>query len=453
MKLTTNHISGLKKIQNDPAAFVEGWLGSSIYSKQKEILFSVRDNRRTSVRSCNSAGKSFISARVVIWYLHAYPDSMVITTAPTMNQVTNILWREVRSAFSATRLPLLGRCLTSRYEIGTTWYAMGFKSDDASPDKFQGFHADRILLVVDEAAGVAEPVYGALDAIMTGENTRQLLIGNPTSVSGSFYESHHKMRSRYNTITISANDTPNFTGEGQGRPYLITKTWVDDVISRHGEDSPYVQSRVFANFPRVGEKTLIPLVWIEKCANQRIATVDGEVVAGLDIARYGGDENAICIRRGPKILHEEQWSGIDLMETVGKVRNILRNYPDLKRINADEIGLGGGVVDRLKELDYPVVGVNVGKASSNSQAWSNLRNELWWNLRERFREFDIIGPIGEETQAQLSSIRYKYDSRHTHPVIETKEELKKRGLKSPDRAEAMLLSFADIKKEDSWEII
>jgi phage terminase large subunit len=451
--LDTRARQGLARIRRDPVGWCESWLGDSLWEKQKEILCSVRDNRRTSVKSCHSGGKSFVAARAVLWYLHAHPDSVVITTAPTFNQVQNVLWRELRTAASRSKLPLLGRALTVRYEIDTKWYAMGFKSADTDSSSFQGFHAERILLVIDEAAGVAEPVFEATNAMMTSQHARMLLIGNPTSVSGSFYDSHHKMRDRYNCITISAEDTPNLKAGRTVRNYLITQEWIDDAVAAHGEDSPYVQSRVFANFPTIGINTIIPLSWIEQANAQDIDVNEGEIEAGLDIARYGDDLNALCIRRGPKVLLEEVWSGVDTMTTVAKVRQFLALFPGLARIKVDGIGVGGGVVDRLIEMDYPVIDVNVGARSSDPTKWPNFRHEMWWQARERFRDLEIIGPIREETIAQLSSVRYSYRSSHTHPIVEDKEQMKKRGLKSPDRAEALLLAFARVPNSTAtWEV-
>ncbi len=435
-------VAGLERIRQEPAAFMAEWLGADLWAKQIEIAEAVRDHRRVAVKSCHSSGKSFLSARLVLWFLHAYPGAVVITTAPTFNQVQNILWRELRAAYRSARRPLLGRCLQTQYDISPDWYALGFKSEDTAPDRFQGFHSEHALVIIDEAAGVAEQVYEALDAVLTSEAARMLLIGNPTNPAGTFYEAFHAARSLYHTITIAAADTPNIQAGQTVRPYLITQQWIDDAIAEHGEDSPYVQSRVYARFPSLGENTLIPLAWLEAARHRRIEDTDDELEAGLDVARFGGDENSLCIRKGARVLAQHAWSGLDTMATVGKVRNILTEYPTLKALKVDVIGVGAGVADRLREQGYPVVDVNVGSSASNTEKFANLRCELWWNLRERFREGSISGPMDETTLGQLASVRYRYDSRHTHPVIEAKEDAKKRGVKSPDRAEALLLAFA-----------
>lgn len=434
--------AGLRRIRANPGTFFRDWLGIDPWEKQVAIAESVRDHRRTAVKSCHASGKSYITARVVVWYLHAYPSSVVITTAPTGNQVRNILWREINSAYSRAPKPLLGRCLTMQVNIAPDWYALGFKASDTDADRFQGFHSERALVVIDEAAGVAESVFEALDAALTSEQARLLLIGNPTSASGTFYDAFHSARDLYHCITIAAHDTPNLQAGVTIRPYLITQQWIDDAVTRYGAESPYVQSRVHAEFPTLGDDTLIPLAWAEAANVREVATTGGELEGGLDVARLGSDSNALCIRRGPAVLAEYRWSGLDTMQTVGKVRAILTEWLGLVALKVDVIGVGAGVADRLREAGYPVVDVNVASAASDPERFANLRHELWWNLRERFREGQIAGPFDETTLGQLTSIKYKYDSRHTAPLIESKDDMRKRGLRSPDQAEAVLLAFS-----------
>lgn len=439
----------MRRIRRDPAGFICNWLGDDLWKTQIAIAESVRDNRRTAVKSCHGSGKSFLSARIVLWHLHAHTDAIAVTTAPTYNQVRNILWRSLNNAVQRAKRSLLGRALVDRYEIGPEWYALGFKAEDTQSDRFQGFHSEHPLVVIDEAAGVAPTVYDALDAVMTSEDARMLLIGNPTNPEGEFHDAFHKNRGMYHTITISADDTPNFTSGRTVRPYLITPAWVEDAIGKHGEDSPYVQARVYARFPTVGDKNLIPLAWVE-AAHAR--TLDAEptepLEAGLDVARYGDDENALCIRRGPQVVAEHAWSGLDTMETVGKVRDLLTKHPALAVLKIDVIGIGAGVHDRLRELSrakqvpFEVQAVNVANASSKPERWPNLRHELWCGLRERFREGRVAGPLSDLTMGQLSSVKYSYDSTHSDRIVEGKEQMRRRGLRSPDRAEALLLAFA-----------
>ena len=440
-------IAGIERAQHEPAAWMRTFLGADLWEKQTEIAMSVCTHRRTAVKSCHASGKSFLAARIAIWFLHAFPRSIVLTTAPTQNQVENILWREIRSAYGSHANALLGRCLNVQYDIAPDWYGLGFKAADTQPDRFQGFHADYALVIIDEAAGVAPAVYEALDAVMTSENARMLLIGNPTNPSGVFYDAFHPDRALYNLITIAADDTPNIKAGRTVRPYLITQHWIDDVTSKFGPDSAYVQSRVHAQFPRTGTDNLIALGWVEASAaridgvNRATGTDAGAVDAGVDVARTGEDETVIYLRRGLDVIGFDAWNGYDLMQSVGRIRNAIDPYP-VGKIKVDVIGMGAGVADRLRELGYDVVDVNVSTSASDAEKWPNLRHELWWELRELFHRNEVNGVIDETTMGQLTSVKYSFDSRHSMPIIESKEQMKKRGLKSPDRAEALMLAFA-----------
>jgi hypothetical protein len=443
--------AGYRRIREDPAAFIGEWLGADLWSKQIEIAEAVRDHRRVAVKSCHGSGKSFLSARIVIWFLHAYPGSVVITTAPTDNQVVNILWREIGSAYAATRSPVLGRCLTKRYEIAPDWYALGFKAADTAPDRFQGFHAEHALVVIDEAAGVSDTVFEALDAVLTSESARLLLIGNPTNAAGTFYEAFHGARGLYHPITIAAEDTPNIRAGKTVRPYLITQRWIDDAVAKHGPDSDYVRCRVHARFPEADNAALIPLAWIEAADAQRIEMPGAPVEAGLDVARGGGDECSLCIRRGYQVLAHHSWSGPDtrdLMATVGRTRHYVEPYrASLTALKVDVVGIGAGVADRLAELGYPVVPVNAGAASSDPEKWQNLRCEMYWTIREMFRNQEIAGPLDDIAMGQGASVRYRYLSRYPMPVIESKDEAKRRGVASPDRFEALMLAFTNPSRD------
>lgn len=453
------------------ADFIEEDLGFRLWPSQRAIADAVDDYSRVAVRSCHAAGKSAVSARIALAFLMTRPHSIVITTAPTARQVQNILWRYIRTAAAAAKIKLPGRSLQTRYEIAPDWYALGFKGDDNNSDAMQGFHASDLMVIADESAGIAESVFDGMEAILTGRGARLLLIGNPTSMAGTFREAFHASASRYHRIRISAYDTPNFThfgvtrddmlsgvwqrkvaGQAMPFPALVDPAWVEHQIATHGASSPYVVSRIDAEFPDDGGNTLIPLAHIERCEGFSQELDDGAAArwyGGVDVARFGEDETVLCLRRGQIEEAMIAWSGASLMETVGRItaeieqRGIARKAIELR---VDVVGIGAGVADRLKELGYPVVEVNVGAASSDKEKWRNLRHELWWQLRERYREGRIAPAASRDgfddvMKGQLSDVRFTYESTYTHPVIEQKADAKKRGVKSPDRAEAQMLAF------------
>lgn len=442
--------------------FISTTLGADIWDKQVEIADAVDDHRYVAVASCHGAGKSHIAARIALAFLHTNPRSIVLTTAPTARQVQHVLWREINSAYRDSRYPLLGRCLTTRLEIASDWYAIGFKAkadgtkNQSESDAFQGFHADHVLVIFDEAAGVPESVFGSLDAAMTSENAKMLLIGNPTSVSGTFRDAFHRNRALWKTIKISAFDTPNFTAHRVIRPYLVTPQWVENQIKKRGINSPYVQSRIYANFPSIGTNKLIPLAWIESWQN-RVVRPDRSrgIVSGVDIARYGDDESSLAIRCGNALVGTLSWQGESIPSSAKIVHQQLSKWQEkgfkIGEVRVDAIGLGAGVADILREnYDYDVVDISASVQASDTEEWPNFRHEMWWQLHQRMDIDEPAITIGEGVEldedviAQLCDIEYSHkDNRYNGVLIEPKDETKKRTGWSPDRAEAVVLAYCD----------
>lgn len=396
--------------RQNPDFFFRYFLGIEAWSKQIEIAESVRDHRVTTVRSCHAAGKSFIAACIAIWYISAHPESIVVTTAPTWRQVKDILWRNINTRYSKAKIPLGGDTPNmTGWQIASNWFAIGVSSKD--PDKIQGYHAEsgNLLVICDEAAGIDEPIFEGIDAILTSEKCRKLEIGNPTSSSGTFRD-NHKPGAPTNKIKISAFDTPNFVANNirneddliqamkevkrgerkivEVADYLLGPSRVYEWLKKWGVNSPLYQARVRAEFPDVGENNLIPLSWIEAaCTDERLEKVLGlklkhpnildvgehkfeqveaendrlrkeameqyitsrNTVRGVDVARFGSDSTVITPRWGRIMGQQKTYHKEDTMQTAGRVWPQVKNLPtDLTAI--DVIGVGSGVVDRLHEL-------------------------------------------------------------------------------------------------------
>ncbi len=452
-----------RKGKTQPVWWVKKVLGAIPWEKQREILNSVRDNPRTAVRSCHGIGKSFTAGQVILWFLYNFPRSIVLSTAPTWRQVEKLVWKEVRASYKRSKVPLGGHILPKSPEIQIIqdeWYAMGLSTND--PDRFQGYHEKYILVVVDEAAGVPEDIFEAIEGVLTSEHARLLLLGNPTALSGTFYNAFRGPG--WYTIAISAFDTPNFTKFGiteddiangtweakmtgpLPNPKLITPAWVADKYLRWGPESPAYHARVKGQFPTEADDTLIPLAWIE-AAMERDVPEGKPVRIGNDVARFGSDKTVIVPRKGMKVLPLKVYSKKDTMETAGLAAAEQKEH-SAEYILVDVIGQGAGVVDRLNELNYPVVGINVAEAATDTEKFADLRSELWWNLRElldpnpKSNPTPISLPRDDELLGDLSGIKYKYTSRGQIRV-ESKDEMKKRIKRSPDRADAVALAFAD----------
>lgn len=428
----------LKRCRKDPAFFATEVLGHRLWSKQVEILEAVRDHPRVAVRSCHGAGKTFTAADVVLWFVCCFSDSIIVTTAPTDRQVRRALWQEIRRSHTRARYPLGGELLQTELKIADKWFAFGFSTDD--PDAFQGLHAKRVLVVFDEASGVAPGIWDAADGSLTGSQDRFLCIGNPTDPKGRFADECKQPDTR--KIAISAFDTPNLQDDSQPFQGLVTRDWVDARRNRWGEDSPLWVSRVLGQFPETSTDGLIPLAWIEQAQNRSLEpTTPNEL--GVDVARFGDDSTSIYHRKGPVLRCIGNYHGLATTEVTGRVvQALIETGADDAKV--DEIGIGAGVVDSLVEQGRPVTGVNVGEGAKDRERFANLRAEVFWGLRERFEVGDIdLDPTDEVLAAELAGLKYKIDSRG-RIQLEKKEDMKKRlpNLGSPDRADAAALAFA-----------
>lgn len=427
-------------IQADPVTFCSNVLGFHPWSKQREIIESVRDHPRTAVRSCHGSGKTATAARVVAWYLTAYPESRVVTTAPTFSQVRDLLWSEINSAVARAPEGLFPPCDATRLTISRSWFAVGLSTD--RPERFQGHHAEHLLLVVDEASGVHEDIYEAAEGFLTSPNARVLLIGNPTQTSGTFYRAFHSERDLYNTIHISAWDTPNLTGEEVpevARKSLVSPDWVEQRKQQWGEGSPLYDVRVLGNFPSESEDQVIGLQAVED-AKARERTPSGPVVISCDVARYGSDETVIAVRQGDHVRIHKSYTSRSLMETVGQIVDAARQYntPGM-RVVVDDVGLGGGVTDRLREVGVPAEGFNGGSVANEPRLYPNRRSEAWFAFAEQIHNIDLDSD--EQLSADLVSPKYSLDSSGRR-VVEPKDKTKRRLGRSPDRADAVLMAFA-----------
>lgn len=470
------------KYADDPVGFVEQGLGETLWSKQKQVLESIRDNKRTAVPSCHASGKSHLSARAVAWWGSVHPAGTVriVTTASTFRQVRNVLWAQIRRVIH--KYDLGGEATQVEWRKGTELIADGFSPADNDETATQGVHAPHLLVVVDEAGGISPILGRALEALMTGGHTRLLLLGNPAvDNEGSWFEKACSS-DLYNTIPIGAFDTPNFTGEDAGlcnacpkevpeheiKTHLVDQEWVDDVVSEFGEDSPFVEARVHAKFPRVTANKVIPLSWLEM-AQENENPLEGQAIRlGVDVAADGGDEFVIAWADGYRVSVRHKSSGqanANPIDVAGVVLEHIREAESLHkqrqvdmkvRVKIDSIGVGWGVAGILekwgteKKHNAEIVAVNVSERPLDPDKFANQRAEMWWNGRQMVQP--TPSPEGDRQQvrmdvdqrvlAQLTGPKYKSDS-SGRIVIESKKDMKNRGVHSPDRAEAVLLALYD----------
>lgn len=440
-----------------PVAFVTEVLGQQPWSKQIAILEALNHHRaRVAVKACHASGKSWTAAAAASWFLTTTPGSVVITTAPTARQVEEILWREIRDMKRASKLTLPGDVLPRdpRWEVSDKWFALGLSTDE--PERFQGFHAPRILVIEDEASGIPETIQAAIEGVLSSGDARHLMIGNPTQVSGHFHAAFTTNRGIAKTFTISAFDTPNLTGEEE-RPYLASPDWVAERRQEWGEDSDLWRVRVLGEFPLGTLDTVVGLADVEAARTRELDWPNARFEVGVDVARFGDDRSVIVGRAGPVVLFIETLTKRDTVFVAGRVRELVTTWaPQLNTLTArvvvkvDDASMGGGVTDQLRALGLDVAPVNASERAFDKEKYPNRRSELWFATANRLHEGDmdlsrIPEPVYDSLVAELTAPKWRMDGQGRR-VVEPKGDFKARLGRSPDIADALNLAFTPRRK-------
>lgn len=436
--------------RKDPALWVKERLGMHLWSKQAEIGRSIVENKRTAVKSSNGVGKSFLAALLVCWWVDVHPvgKALVVTTAPTFDQVTRILWRYIRTIHAKYKLP--GKVLeTNEWKINGTLVAFGRKPDDQDISSFQGFHEDYVLAIADEAGGISQVLYTGLEAITTNDFARILTIGNPDNRGTEFHRTFQNVDAPWARFTISAFDTPGFTGEKVPADIakgLTSKSWVEDRIKEWGKDDPRYFAKVLGEFPDFSENTLFNQITLAKGSDTEIdPDLDEPGVLGCDIARFGVDKTTVYMFRAGKIRLLDAWGQCSTEETANRI-NQLALENDVKEVRVDGVGVGAGVVDKLivrADEQYTVVSMIGNGATPDNSKWLNARAYWYDDFRQQMTDGLIdMDPQDRKLKEELEIIQYHFDNPRAVLQIESKKEMKKRGVKSPDYADAAVYAAA-----------
>lgn len=449
---------------DDPVAFIEDVLGEFMWSAQRKVAEALLKHRRVAVATAHSVGKSWLAARLVAWWISEHDDPFAATTAPRGPQVKAILWKEIGRAHAKGGLP-------GRLNL-TEWYlpvkgtkgkeelvGYGRKPSEYDMSAFQGTHARFVLGVLDEACGVPETLFTAMDTLTSGGDSRLLAIGNPDDPASHFARIC-RPGSGWHVIHISAFDSPNFTKEkvpDEVKAMLLSRSWVEEKEREWGKDSPLYISKVLGRFPKDASDGVVPLSFVARCQHDeedRHYSPDDllPVELGVDVGA-GGDLTVVRERRG--ILAGRTWRERtpEAPQASGLVMKAIHET-GATRVKVDKIGVGWGIVGRLQELreqgehDAEIVAVNVSEASTEPKKFPNLRSQLWWEVGRQLSQdagWDLTD-VEDDTIAQLIAPKYKLDSAG-RTVVEKKEEMIKRIEHSPDDADALLLAFfTDVRR-------
>ncbi len=429
----------VRRYRPNAPLFVREVLGVDPDPWQVEFLEAIsRGERKISVRSGHGVGKSTVASWAMIWYMLTRGPAKIVVTAPTSSQLYDALFAELKRWVKE-----LPNAWGDRLEVKTDRIEMraapqeSFISDRTSraeqPEALQGVHSDHVMLVADEASGIPESVFEAAAGSMSGHNAVTILLGNPTKSSGFFFDTHNRLKDEWWTRRVSCYDSKR-----------VSDAYIKDMASRYGEESNAFRVRVLGEFPRTDDDTLIGVELVDSAFHRDVETTDTQTVWGLDVARFGTDATALAKRKGNAVTEIRKWRGLDLMQTTGAV---VAEYEAMKpedrpvEILVDSIGLGAGVVDRLRELNLPARGINVAESPAMGTIYVNLRAELWGKMKAWLEKRDCKIPKDESLLAELVSPRYSFNS-NGKMKLESKDEMRKRGIGSPDMADALALTFA-----------
>jgi len=428
----------LLAIALDPVLFVEGVLDAKPEKWQREALYAVRDNDRVAIRSGHGIGKTAFLSWLILWWVLTRSPSRIACTANTASQLSDILWAEV--AKWHRRMPdglkELIEVTSAKVELtGQDSFAVARTARRETPEALQGFHSPNMLFLVDEASGVDDIIFEVGEGAMSTEGAKTVMTGNPTRTSGYFYEAFNKMKDSFYTMKVASQDSTQ-----------VGPKFIEDMKIKYGEDSNIFRVRVLGEWPEADDDVVIPLHLLQSAAERdQVAAETTPVVWGLDVARFGTDKSALCKRKGNVVTEPiKSWRNKDLMEMCGIILNEYETTTWSDRpveILVDSIGLGAGVVDRLTELDLPVRGINVAESASMGERYGRLRDELWFLGKEWFEMRDCTIPNQEDLIEDLSKPRFSFLS-NGKLKVEGKDEMKRRGLNSPDLADAFCLTFA-----------
>ena len=421
----------------------------------KEIATHIQNNRqrqayevfRKAIGSGRGIGKSALVAWISLWMLSTRIGASVIVSANSEAQLRSVTWAELTKwtamlinshwwEVSATRL-MPAKWLTDIVERdlhkGTRyWSAEGRLWSEENPDSYAGLHnEDGVLVIFDEASGIPDPIWAVSSGFFT-ENTPNrfwFAFSNPRRNTGYFFECFHAKRDFWSTDNIDAREVED-----------TDKQVYEQIIEEYGSDSYQAHVEVYGRFPAAGEDQFIPPMLVADAAKRELEEPDSTapVIVGVDPARFGSDSTVILVRRGREILEIQRHKGDDTMTVVGYVIEAIEEHKPAMVV-IDEGGVGGGIVDRLKEQRYKVRGINFGNKSRNPLMWGNLRAQIWGAMRDWLKTGTI--PNDRSLKADLTGPTYKPDSKGAI-FLESKKDMKSRGLASPDAADALAVTFA-----------
>ncbi len=423
------------------------------------ILDALVNWRWVGVESATGVGKTFIGAAIVLWFLDTFENSLVVTTAPKQDQLSLHIWKEIGKRYEIFGKGELTSSLELRMRPGRKdWIAVGFvagvKADEDSATKAQGFHAEHMLIILEETPGIPEPIITAFQNTSTAPHNLILAFGNPDHQLDTLHK--FCMQEEVEHIRISAYDHPNVVlKDPTFIPGAASEKGIKRIISKFGKNNPLTLSRTRGISPKQSSDSLIKVDWciaatekfkayLDEDGTFDLAKVEGEKGLGVDVANsVDGDKAAICKGKGNVCYSVEDFQCEDSNQLGHRIALMMKTENiSSDRVGVDGVGVGAGTINALKEDGIPkykeidLQGSAKPVENDKAESFNTLRSQMWWQAREDLRNGEIAMVNDIELITDLTTP--KFEIRNGKIVVESKEDLKKRLGRSPNKGDAFV---------------
>ena len=426
-----------------PYDFVVECLGAVPTEQQRSVLEAMASpGARVSIRSGHGTGKSTLFSWIALWGLCCFWDVKIPTTAPTAHQLSDILWPEIAKWQAGMLEPWKSAIKTRADKIameGTPGFVAARTGRKENPEALQGFHADNMIFLIDEASGIPECVFEVARGALSTKGARILMAANPTRLTGYFYNSHHKNRDLWTRFQFSCLDSPR-----------VDPSYAKEIEAEYGKDSDMYRVRVEGEFPHASVTQFIPDDIVKASMGKHLQEdmySFAPVILGVDVAMFGGDRSVIFKRQGlyADVLYQVRGN---MPEELAARAALFYDQFNADALIVDATGIGEAVMSSLRLMNRTPIGFYAGEKSLLKNC-RNRRTEVWHKMRDWLKDGGAI-PNDDDLRDDLVGPEFQYTSDHKYQ-LERKQEMKKRGLASPDMADALALTFAaDVQPKSAY---
>jgi hypothetical protein len=391
---------------------------------------------RDATASGHGIGKTTETSWIILWAMSTRPHLSGVVTANTMGQLSTKTWRELALWYKRSVNRHWFKWSATKFwhvQHPETWAVNATPNSEHNSEAFAGLHAKYVLMIFDEASAIPDKIWEVAEGAMTTPRAMWVVFGNPTKNTGRFKDCFGKDKKRWTTRHVDSRTCK-----------MTNKKELDEWIEAYGLDSDFVRIRILGLFPRLGAMQFISSEVVDRSMLGEIlyeAWCYFPVVIGVDVARYGDDKSCIAIRQGRKLHEIRKFRELNTMQLAAQVVAAMKDHAGAVAVFVDGVGVGAGVVDRLQMLGHPVIEVNGGETAFDEIKFYNKTSEMWDRMREWLSGSDL--PTGDnELRLALTGREYYFDDKE-RIRLERKKDMKKRGLASPDEADALAHTFAE----------